>query len=229
MALCQDARQALASDRKHALDEAGDQRRVPQLSATCIATGPAKPALIPAPTPATVTPLPPPTGIEWLAGQPINLLDWGLQRAANSIEAIRSIRVAYSLNGTPTEDVLDVDFSLAEIGRLKYIIQGAVLVKAPEALTETYCIAALRAWRQAVLKSNGDRPANTIDVWFSHAERNLTDRPKNLAESVVGNFEFKMTVNGPGAGAGQPSPISCTTPFAVEPAPPPPPLPAQIP
>ena len=212
MAMCQEARQNLLEDRKRALVEAGDSRRVPQLQASCLAAGPGKPSGAQTPAPSG--------GMDWLVSQPLNLLDWGLQRAANSIEAIRAIKVTYEMNGAPAEDTLDVDFSLAEAGRMKYLIQGTVLVKAPEQVGEYYCIAALKAWRQAVLKANGDKPSASIDVWFTHADRNPGDRPKALADSVAANFDFKMTVNGPGQ---QPA-VSCLTPFATDPV-----LPAAVP
>ncbi len=212
MALCQEARHALANDRKRALDDIGESRRVPQLTATCLATTPASPTS-PAATRAAAN------GIDWLASQSVNLLDWGLQRAANSIETVRSIRVIHDLNGAPTEDIVDVDFSLAESGRQKYLIQGMVLAKSPERVSEAYCVAALRAWRQAVLKINGDKPSASIDVWFSHADRGSAERPKALAEAVASSFEFKMTLNS----ASSQTPVSCATPFALEPALEPPP------
>ncbi len=215
MAQCQEARQALTGDRKRALEETGDSRRVPQLTATCLATGPAKPATAAQPAVAHVAV--PAGGIDWLASQPVNLLDWGLQRAANSIETVRSVRVVYEVNGAAAEDVVDVDFSLAESGRQKYLIQGMVLAKTPELVSEAYCVSALRAWRQAVLKINGDKPSASIDVWFSHADRGGAERPKALAETVAAGFEFKMTINGAGNGAGQQAPVSCLTPFALDP------------
>ncbi len=209
MALCQNARRDLLDDRKQALEEAGDARRVPQLMASCLAAGAAKPPAAQAAAPSG--------GMDWLVSQPLNLLDWGLQRAANSIEAIRSIKVNYETNGAPAEDTVDVDFSLVETGRMKYLIQGTIIAKAPELASESYCAAALKAWRQAVLKANGDKPSVSIDVWFSHTDRNPADRPRNLADGVAANFEFKMTVNGPGR---QPA-VSCLTSFAADPAAPP--------
>ena len=215
MALCQSARQNLIDDRKRALQEGGDSHRVPQLTAICLAAGEGKPApaVTPPPTPAAA----PASGMDWLLGQPVNLLDWGLQRAANSIESVRSIRVVSEINGAPKDDLLDVDFFLAETGRLKYTIQGTVSTKAAEQVNDYYCVVTLKSWRQAVLKSNGDKPAASLDRWFSHADRSPADRPKALADSIAANFDFKMTVIGPEAQ----QLVSCATPFAVDP-----PLPA---
>ncbi|MEI7610796.1 MAG: hypothetical protein WCJ64_25715 [Rhodospirillaceae bacterium] len=205
MALCQDARRNLIDDRKRALEETNDSRRVPQLTAVCLPTGPGKPA---ATQTATAS-----GGMDWLISQPLNLLDWGLQRAANSIEAIRSIKVVYDMNGTAKDDVLDVDFSLVETSRFKYTIQGTVTTKAAELANESYCMAALKAWRQAVLKANGDKPSASIDVWFVHADRNPAERPKALADTIAANFDFKMTINGPDPQ----SVVSCLTSFAADP------------
>ena len=221
MALCQSARQNLIDDRKRALQDNGDARRVPQLTAVCLAAGEGKPAPAQAAAQAAAAaPVPaaaPASGMDWLIAQPVNLLDWGLQRAANSIESVRSIRVVSDVNGAPKDDLLDVDFFLAETGRLKYTIQGTVSAKAAGQVSDPYCVAALKSWRQAVLKSSGDKPAASLDRWFSNAERSPADRPKGLADSIAANFDFKMTVVGPEAQ----QMVSCATPFAVDP-----PLPA---
>ena len=205
MTLCQEARRNLTNDRKKAIEETSDPRKVPQLTAVCLPTGDSKP------TPARASA--PPAGMDWLLSQPINLLDWGLQRAANSIEGVRSIKISYAMDGIPKEDVLDVDFSLLESSRLKYTIQGTIVAKGAELVTDYYCKVALKAWRQAVLGANGDKPSASIEVWFSHADHNPSERPKNLADAIAANFEFKMTVNGPGT---QPA-VSCLTPFGVGP------------
>ena len=204
-ALCQEARRNLIDDRKRALEDTGDPRKVPQLTAVCLPTGDGKstPARASAPT----------AGMDWLLSHPINLLDWGLQRTANSIEGVRSIKITYAVDGTPKEDVLDVDFSLLESSRLKYTIQGTIVARGPELVTDYYCKAALKAWRHAVLGTNGDKPSASLDIWFSHADLNPSERPKNLADAIAANFEFKMTVNAPDT---QPA-VSCLTPFGVEP------------
>ena len=219
-ALCREARRDLLDDRKRALEEGGDARKVPQLSAVCLSAPDGKAAPVPTQVQAQVAAsapvaAPPPSGgMDWLAGQPVNLLDWGLQRAANSIEAIRSIKVTSDANGTAKEESLDVDFSLVEASRMKYTIQGIVVANTAELVNDYYCVAALKAWRLAVLKANGDKPSASLDVWFSHSDRNPAERPKTLADTIAANFDFKMTVNGP-----DPQPVvSCATPFAVDPA-----------
>ncbi|MEI8393196.1 MAG: hypothetical protein WCF85_00570 [Rhodospirillaceae bacterium] len=228
MASCQEARQNLFDDRKRALGEAGGAgHRVPQLSATCVAAAP--PAVLPAlkasepasqPSPVATPPAAAPAqqpvtpaGLEWLVSRPVNLLDWGLQKAVNTIEAVHAIKVIYQVNGAAAEDFVNVDFSLSEAGHLKYTIQGAVTARLPEMVNETYCIAAVKAWREAVLKINGDNPLASIEDWFIRADRNPAERPPNLAESIAAGFDFKMTINGLGQQPG----LSCQTAFVEEP------------
>ena len=148
-----------------------------------------------------------------MISQPVNLLDWGLQRAANAIEPVRSITVGGDLDGAAIEDRVEVEFSLVETARFKYTIQGLIAARSPNRLSDAYCSAALKAWRQAVLKSNGDKPSAALDLWFSHTDRVGAERPKGLADALAGNFEFKMSIGG---GVEQPV-VSCSTPVAAEP------------
>ena len=214
MALCQEARQTMLHDRKRALEDSDAPQRVPQLAIACIAAGPAKPAH------ADVS------GLDWLMSQPVTLLDWGLQKLANTADAVRSVTIPADRDGVAGEDNAAVDFSLIDSGGGRFAIQGTMTPKSAEQLTERHCRAALKVWRQTVLGANRDKPAASIDEWFSHADRNAARRPKNLAETVAASFEFRMTLNGIDV---QPA-ISCATPFTVDPdpptpAPPPPPRP----
>jgi hypothetical protein len=227
MALCQEARQNLVNERKQALNKADDSRQVAQLFASCVATAPTAPTA-PAATHPAPHPVPGPvTGIDWLMAQPVNLLDWGLQRLANSTESIRSVTIASAQDGVPARDVVDVDFSLVDSGQFKFTIQGTINAKSPAMVTEGYCLGALKAWRRAVLQPYGDNPSSALEAWFSHADRNGGARPQNLAETVSAAFEFRVLVNSPDQQPG----ISCATPFAIDPqlaarAPTVPPVPA---
>jgi hypothetical protein len=210
MTLCQTARQGLMRDRRRVLDELSerskknsddDLRTVPQLAALCVATAPKKAAVDPG------------GGIDWLMGQPINLLDWGLQKVANAADAVRTITVAHEHDGVRNEETLGVDFTLNDTGQFKYTIQGTVMLRSSGPLTDGYCRAALAAWRQAVLRSGGGNPSVSLTEWFSHADRAHPAPSRTIAEALATSFEFKMTVNTVGTQPG----ISCTTAFAVEP------------
>ncbi|CAK0744479.1 hypothetical protein CCP1ISM_10019 [Azospirillaceae bacterium] len=215
MALCQTARQGLIRDRKRVLDEMAersrkntddDLRSVPQLAALCVVTAAKKVAGDPGGGPGA--------GVDWLMGQPVNLLDWGLQKVANAADAVRAITVVHTHDEVRSEETLGVDFTLNDNGQFKYSIQGTVMLRSPGPVTDGYCRAALAAWRQAVLRSGGGNPSASLAEWFSHANRTHPAPPKPIAEALVASFEFKMTVNTAGAQSG----ISCTTAFAAEPA-----------
>ncbi|CAK0740522.1 conserved hypothetical protein [uncultured Gammaproteobacteria bacterium] len=211
MALCQDARQNMIRDRKRVVEDYvekskrrsddSDSRRVPQLAAACV-------ALVPRKVPADQA-----SGADWLMSQPVNVLDWGLQKVASTADSIRSIKVIYDHDGIHSDESLGVDFTLNDTGQFKYVIQASVTTRSPELVSDRYCLAALSAWRQAVLRTNGDNPSASIIEWFSHADRNQPSPPKKIAEAIASNFDFKMTINGIG---NQPS-INCTTPFAAAP------------